>query len=632
MTRHQLVRAVWGGLVAAIAVGAMATIGLGIGLARGARAGAVDSLFPDGRADGRIVVVAADRDFMRRARIDPLASYQSLIFATIQADAETVVIERDLLTTAEAQIATLRRTEELPIEAAFEQLKVALFPAAPGNLEAPRSGSRLPTQTRPILAEEGLSAAAGTGVDTVTAGSQQAIVRTVPLAVEIVGSEHERPGTVVPSLALLAAARADGLRPDVQERSRGLEIARRFVPTEDDQELRVRYVEDLLPGGDHVITASQLIRGGVPSDQLRGRTLFVGITDSSTVAPLPAPVGPGRLAPVFVQANATNTLLTEEYLLPASSVSVAAAAALAFAVAFAVLLVPLWAVPLPALIAGAAWWLVAAERFHAGHVTDIVYPLAAVALAVVGAGGWRAWRELRERRRVSALFARYVPEAVVEELLEEGTAEDAAAGRRLEVAVMFCDLRGFTPMSEQLAPTQVREILEIYFEETSRIILDHDGTVLQFVGDEVLAVFGAPLPQADHAGAALACARDMVDVRSAINAKLAARNLPPVEYGIGLHIGDIVAAHIGSSAHRQYGIVGDTANVGSRLCNQARADEIVVSEEALLAAGGDPNAERIGPLELKGIERQLVGYRITATHGPRTAPVANAADRHGAGP
>jgi adenylate cyclase len=205
-----------------------------------------------------------------------------------------------------------------------------------------------------------------------------------------------------------------------------------------------------------------------------------------------------------------------------------------------------------------------------------------------------------------------VPEAVVDELLEEGKAEEAAAGRRLEVAVMFCDLRGFTRMSEQLEPTHVREILEIYFEEASRIILDHEGTVLQFVGDEVLAVFGAPLPQADYAAAALSCARDMLDARSALNAKLADRNLPPVEYGIGLHIGDIVAAHIGSSAHRQYGIVGDTANVGSRLCSQARAGEIVVSEETLHGAGGDTNAERIGPLELKGIERELVGYRITA--------------------
>jgi adenylate cyclase len=612
MSRHQLVRAVWGGLIVAMALGAMATIGLGIGLARGARASAVDGLFPDGRADDRVVIVTADRDLMRRARIDPVAGYGSLLSETAQAGPATVVVERDLVTTAEAQIATLRPADEpLVVEAAFERLGVALFPAAPGQLEEPRSGSRLPTQTRPILAEEGVNAAAGTGVD-VTAGSPQAIVRTLPLAVEIVGAERERRGTVVPSLALLALSRADGLQSDVQERSRGLEIGGRFIPTEGDQELRIRYVDDLLPGGDQVITASQLIGGDVPSDELRGRTVVLGVTDSSTVAPLPAPAGPGRLAPVFVQANAINTLLTEEYLVPDSSiVTVAAAAGLAFVVAFAVLLVPLWVTPVPAVIAGAAWWLFAASRFRDGHVTDIVYPLTAVALALVGAGGWRAWREFQERRRVSALFARYVPDAVVDELLEAGKAEAAAAGRRLDVAVMFCDLRGFTRMSEQLEATQVREILEVYFEEASRVILDHDGTVLQFVGDEVLAVFGAPLPQADHAAAALACARDMLDVRPELNAKLADRDLPPVEYGIGLHAGDIVAAHIGSSAHTQYGIVGDTANVGSRLCAQARSGEIVVSEETLQAAGGDHNAERIGPLELKGIERQLVGYRIT---------------------
>jgi adenylate cyclase len=611
MARHQLFGALWRALVVSLALGAVVTIGLGIGFASGARARAIDTLFPDGRADDRVVVVGLDREFVRRARIDPQASYGALVTAATQADPGEVVSERDLITTAEAQLATLGRTNELLIETAFEQIGVGLFPAAPGNLSDPRPGSRLPTQTRPILAEEGVNTSAGVGVDTVTAGSPQEVVRTVPLAVEIVGSDRRRPGTVVPSLALLAAARADGLRPDVQERSRGIEIAGRFVPTEGDQELRIRYVDELLPGGDQVITASQVIGGQIPREELRGRTVVVGVTDSSTVAPLPAPAR-GRLAPVFVQANAINTLLTEEYLVPDSSVvTVAAAAGLGFAVAFAVLLVPLWLIPVPALIAGAAWWFFAAARFHGGYVTDIGYPIAAVALAFVGAGSWRAWREFRERRRVSALFARYVPDAVVEELLEEGKAEKAAAGRRLNVAVMFCDLRGFTRMSEQLEPTQVREVLEVYFEEASRIILNHDGTVLQFVGDEVLAVFGAPLPQADYRAAALGCARDMLAARPELNAKLADRGLPAVEYGIGVHAGDIVAAHIGSSAHRQYGIIGDTANVGSRLCGHARADEIVISEETLQAAGGDGNAERIGPLELKGIERQLVGYRIT---------------------
>jgi adenylate cyclase len=622
MSRHQLVRALAGALIVAIAIGVMATIGLWVELARGARADTIDGLFPDGRADDRVVIVAVDREFMRRARVDPLATYATLVSGVPEADPETVVVERDLVTTAEAQIATLRPTGEAVIEAAFQQLGVALFPSAVGEFEEPRSRSRFPTQTRAILAEEGVSSAAGTGVDTVTAGSPEAVVRTVPLAVEIVGSNRERPGTLVPSLALLAASRTNGLGFEVQERSRGLEIEGRFIPTEGDQALRIRYVADLLPGGSQVISADQLISGEVSADTLRGRTLVVGVTDPATVAPLAAPAGPGgRLAPVYVQANALNTLITEDYLVPDSGVAtVAAAAALAFVVAFAVLLVPLWLTPVPALIAGTAWWLFATLRFRGGHVTDVVYPLAAVALALVGAGGWRAWRELRERRRVSALFSRYVPDAVVSELLEAGKAEAAAAGRRLDVAVMFCDLRGFTRMSEELEATTVREILEVYFEEASRIILDHDGTVLQFVGDEVLAVFGAPLPQPDYATAALACARDMLDVRSTINLKLADRGLPPVDYGIGLHIGDIVAAHVGSSAHRQYGIIGDTANVGSRLCNQARAGEIVMSEAALQAAGGDGKAVRIGRLELKGIERELVGYRITTNVAPNPSP------------
>jgi class 3 adenylate cyclase len=216
------------------------------------------------------------------------------------------------------------------------------------------------------------------------------------------------------------------------------------------------------------------------------------------------------------------------------------------------------------------------------------------------------------------------PDPVAKELLEPGQADIAAAGRRLDVAILFCDLRGFTQLSGEMEPGQVREILDIYFETTSQIILAHGGTVLRFVGDEVLAVFGAPLPQPDHVKTALECALDLLENAPALHAQLAGRGLPPVDYGIGLHAGEVIAAHVGSSAHRQYDLVGDAANVGSRLCGKAGRGEIVTSGEVMAASGLEVRAAPLGVLDLKGASGRITGYRLRAQAVSTAVPTATA--------
>lgn len=164
-------------------------------------------------------------------------------------------------------------------------------------------------------------------------------------------------------------------------------------------------------------------------------------------------------------------------------------------------------------------------------------------------------------------------------------------------------------------------------EHVSRLILERSGTVMQFVGDEVFAVFGAPLPQDDAAEIGLGCSRAIIAAAPGINAELTAAGLPEISYGIGYHFGEVIAAHVGSTTRRQYAVVGDTINVGSRLCGQAKADEIVCSQEVIDAVGGDlDDAEDIGELALKGVRRAVVGYRIARTteHAGGSPPPAQA--------
>src|SRR5204863_9190827 len=154
-------------------------------------------------------------------------------------------------------------------------------------------------------------------------------------------------------------------------------------------------------------------------------------------------------------------------------------------------------------------------------------------------------------------------------------------GRRLEVTVLFCDLRGFTPFTASLPPSTVKDALNIYYRHMSALVLEHGGTLLQYVGDEVYACWGAPVSRDDHAEAALICAQAFHAENAAIAEELATMDAPAIQYGIGLNSGPVVAAHVGNELRRQYGLVGDTVNVGARLCSQAKAGEVVVSEHVL---------------------------------------------------
>src|SRR5262249_52496478 len=139
-------------------------------------------------------------------------------------------------------------------------------------------------------------------------------------------------------------------------------------------------------------------------------------------------------------------------------------------------------------------------------------------------------------------------------------------------------------------------------------------------GDEVFAVFGAPLPSEDHPDRAFRCAVAMQELTPALDAELLAKDAPPVRFGIGLHAGEAVAAHLGGGERRQYAVGGDTVNVGSRLCSLAGPEEIVCSFEVFSHVSSPPAAEELGPVELKGVTRHLRLFRIRVNEPTAAEP------------
>jgi adenylate cyclase len=268
-----------------------------------------------------------------------------------------------------------------------------------------------------------------------------------------------------------------------------------------------------------------VVRGRVPAGRL---AVLIGVTDANLAGSSRAPVGPGgELASVYIHANALNTMLTGAYLRPVPVwETLVWVLTLAMVVALLASRLPLWLTPLPAVAVAGLYILVAAARFGTGGIMDLPRPLAAVGAAFVAAVLVRAALELRQRHHVTRLFSQYVPAAVAGQLLREDRVEAAAAGERLQVAVLFCDLRGFTPIAETLAPSEVRDLLDAYYLATTRIVFEHGGTVMQYVGDEVFAVFGAPIPDLDCAAKAVRCARAIQDEAPRLGARLEAAGCP----------------------------------------------------------------------------------------------------------
>jgi adenylate cyclase len=227
--------------------------------------------------------------------------------------------------------------------------------------------------------------------------------------------------------------------------------------------------------------------------------------------------------------------------------------------------------PLRALALGllaAALYLVCAQlAFNSGRIVPVLYPMIALGLSLVGSLLVYYVREAFIRRRVRDTFARFVPESVVGQVLARTDEDLRLEGSRMEVTVLFSDIRGFTTFSETRDPGQVLEVLNAYHEEMTSAVMDHGGTLVSFMGDGIYAVFGAPIEMSDHADRGLAAAMEMLEVRlPRVNGWMKEHEIgAEFQIGIGLNSGTVMAGNIGSEQRLEFTTIGDTVNTAARL-------------------------------------------------------------------
>ncbi|PIF75747.1 adenylate cyclase [Variovorax sp. 54] len=407
-------------------------------------------------------------------------------------------------------------------------------------------------------------------------GDDDGVIRSVPLIARYEG-EHAAPGHYE-SLALAVYRIANGsppVRPALVAgdgnfpRLQALVLGSLRIPVDQSASLQVPFRG---PGGPRAgsfryVAAADVLEGRLAPGELKDKIVLLGATAPGLQDLRATPVG-AAFPGVEVHANIVSGLLDRRLLAvpdyaPGYEVLTVLAAGLLLAFGLSLLsasrAVLLGAGVVAALI-GLNTWL------YIGH--SLVLPLASalfmVALAFALNMSWGYFVESRARRGLVRLFGTYVPPQLVDEMLVRPGRYSMRAESK-EMTVMFCDMRDFTRLSEQMAPAELQAFLNTVFSRLTEVISAHRGTVDKYMGDCVMAFWGAPIDTPDHAALAVQAALDMAAAVHDINRQHRASGRPEISAGIGLNSGLMSVGDMGSTARRSYTVVGDAVNLASRL-------------------------------------------------------------------
>jgi adenylate cyclase len=228
-----------------------------------------------------------------------------------------------------------------------------------------------------------------------------------------------------------------------------------------------------------------------------------------------------------------------------------------------------------------------------------------------------AYREELEKSYsfVRRVFGRYLSDDVVKRLLDEQGGL-TLGGERRQVTILTADIRGFSSISQQLSPEQCVQLLNNYLSAMTDIIMSWRGTVDEFIGDAILAIFGAPFSDEDDTDRAIACAIEMQQAVDGINAKNREQGFPDIEVGIGLNTGSVVVGNIGSERRSKYGIVGHHVNLTSRIEACTVGGQILASEYTLRAARAKVRSHQVLDVDVKGVNEPLQLFEVAAIGAP----------------
>ena len=225
--------------------------------------------------------------------------------------------------------------------------------------------------------------------------------------------------------------------------------------------------------------------------------------------------------------------------------------------------------------------------------------------------------EWSKRRKIASVFRKYVAPQVVDDIMKSGRYKIELGGESRDIAVLFVDIRGFTPLSESLKPAEVVEILNEYLNLTTNAVFKNSGTLDKFIGDATMAVFNAPFDLEDYEYKAVCAAWDIVAGAKELEQKCMERFGKSVAFGVGVNCGEAVVGNIGCDFRMDYTAIGDTVNTAARLESNAKRGQVLISEHIYKRLEGRIQVNEIGEIPLKGKSQGVCVYELVSIHGEK---------------
>lgn len=360
------------------------------------------------------------------------------------------------------------------------------------------------------------------------------------------------------------------------------------------------------------IPLSKVLDGSVDPKIFKDCIVLMGAYASGLQDQFSVPNSADQMYGVEIHANIIQGLLDGKSSVPAprwaAALITAAFACLAYI--FTKKLALKFSTPLTAvLIAGSIF------VFTALNSAGTSFPLIYLALGVLVCYLINLIRkyveENIEKKKITDAFKKYVAPQVVEEIAKKGGYHIRLGGENRDIAVLFVDIRGFTPMSESLEPEQVVDILNSYLNLTTNSIFANGGTLDKFIGDATMAVFNAPFDLDDYVYRAVKTAWDIVSGGNAIESKFLERYGKSVSFGVGVNCGPAVVGNIGCDFRMDYTAIGDTVNTAARLESNAKRGQVLISENVYEQVKDRVTVEPIGEIPLKGKSKGVFVYSLT---------------------
>ncbi len=375
------------------------------------------------------------------------------------------------------------------------------------------------------------------------------------------------------------------------------------------------------------VSAADLIGGRVPAGTLQGKLILVGSTAAGMDAQHVTPVGTAYPA-IELHATLLSGLIDGRLRIRPDYVTGYGLMALLGAGLVLALALPRLTVLQGALLFVGVVTGILGLNFWLFEAAGLAFPLAPALLTAsasfalnLGYGYAVHWRA---RRRLARLLGAHVPPELAH-LLANDPQQDSLRAASRQLTVMFCDIRGFTHLAETLEPAALQVLLQGVFSRLTEVIRQHGGTIDKYIGDCVMAFWGAPQEVADHARRAVAAAREITQAVQALNAVHRRKGLPEIELGIGLNTGLMCVGDMGSAQRRAYTVVGDAVNLAARLERLSGLYGVtVVAGEATRREADDFVWQELDKVRLKGIGRAVAVYTPIAADSQADAPDADA--------